>query len=127
MSRHRPPPRADHDLVPDVTAPAPGDLFALRDAPSRPWLKRAGRCGRPPSYFTLVRQAVHGRRAGGQLIKLRTLMITGTRCTCDTWLREFFEAVTAATDGAPLSAPPPGHHLADHARAEAELDAAGVR
>ena len=111
------PPRSEpfEDVVP-FTAP----LFPLIELPNRPWMPRRPRNGGTGKVnrFTCVRWALHGK--GGT--RLRTIMVGGVRCTCDTWAWEFFEALTRAKSGAQAA----GHAPAgDFKHAEAELAAEG--
>jgi hypothetical protein len=93
----------------------PDQLFPLPQLPAREWMPRKG--GRPLSYFTCLRWAINGK--GG--VKLKTLMVGGQRCTCDSWAMMFFEALT---NGNVEPAKKPSPH--DHDQALRELEAAGI-
>lgn len=73
------------------------------------------------------------RQRGCHGVRLRTQFLGGSRRTCELWLREFFEAVTAAAEGegqAPIAAPPTRAKTSSarlqHEQAERELAAAGI-
>ena len=64
-------------------------------------------------------------------VRLRTAFAGGHRRTCESWIREFFEAVTRAADGISyLPTEPPARQQrrreAEIARADAELRKAGL-
>jgi hypothetical protein len=98
----------------------PGGLYPLAELPKRHWMMR--RNGKPLNKWTVLRWAIHGRRGR----KLRTLMIGGTRCTCDVWAMQFFEYLTAATDPAPVAAPTPLRRERQIAKVDRQLEALGL-
>jgi hypothetical protein len=71
-----------------------------------------GRRGRKKSISTLYRWCESGRRG----VRLRYVMIGGSRYTTIAWLNEFFEAVTAAVAGGPRDAPAPSRSAARRRR-----------
>ena len=76
--------------------------------------------GERPSTATIYRWASRG--LAGQ--KLRTAFAGGHRRTTETWIREFFDAVTVAKDGDASGADAAPSRLgAKKRRAERELDA----
>lgn len=60
------------------------------------------RKGARPNVATLYRWAQTGIRG----IRLETIMIGGTRCTSTESLQRFFDAITAASEPAPVPQPP---------------------
>jgi hypothetical protein len=84
-----------HARVMDESLEAIGELYPLSQLPHRPWMPK--KHGKRLHFTTVLRWALNGK--GG--IKLRTLMVGGTRCVSDAWAMTFFEAITPSTDIAP--------------------------
>jgi hypothetical protein len=113
-------------LYPQVVSPGKHDpadidlskLIPFSKVPSM--LPRSTRSGKRMSPAVCYRWASKGLNG----VKLRSLKIGGTFHTSPTWLREFFEQVTAAE----LRGGVVEQFQADraHARAERLLDAAGI-
>ncbi len=78
--------------------------------------------GDRPSSATIYRWAQRGLKG----VKLRTAFAGGHRRTTENWIREFFAAVTEAVDGTGIAPPKPVSRSQRVARAEAELEAAGI-
>ena len=94
------------------------DLYPLFELPKQKWMPRKN--GKTLSRFTVLRWALHGRRG----VKLRSIMVGGIRCTCDTWTMEFFERLTS---GISRSGSVNGNRQGkDYEAAERELAAAGI-
>jgi hypothetical protein len=72
--------------------------------------------GRPVHVASIYRWCLHGHRG----IKLRTLRSPGGLLSCEQWVREFFDALTAQDHAIP--APPP----ANDERLRRELERAGA-
>jgi len=86
--------------------------------------------GERPHKSAIYRWVQRGLRG----VRLRTAFAGGHRRTCETWIREFFAAVTAAADGggddvvavvAPTR-PARRNRNAEIARADAELSRDGI-
>jgi hypothetical protein len=54
-------------------------------------------------------------------VVLRTLMVGGTRCTCDAWAMEFFQRLTGDAPFTPEPRRTPHRRQKQHERAELEL------
>jgi hypothetical protein len=86
--------------------------------------------GERPHKSAIYRWAQRGLRG----VRLRTAFAGGHRRTCETWIREFFDAVTAAADGggddvvavATPTRPARRDRDAEIARADAELRKDGI-
>jgi hypothetical protein len=96
------------------------ELITLRQAAAELPRRRAGR-------KTHVSCVYRWTTAGCRGVRLRYAQCGATRCTSRAWLREFFDALTAATMPAgatPLRAS--ARRQQELARVDAELDARGV-
>lgn len=113
-SRSVPPPAPSASSVQDE------NLYPLMDLPRRLWMPR--RDGKLISRCTVIRWALSGK--GGR--RLETLMVGGTRCTCDRWAWQFFRSLTDPVDDIPRRMTQ-SQRAKDHARAEAELERAGIK
>jgi hypothetical protein len=69
-----------------------GSYFAISEVPNR--IPKTSR-GRRVSIATVVRWSTKGLKG----IKLETIRIGGTRCTCDDALRRFFERISQSQSG----------------------------
>ena len=94
------------------------ELYPLFELPKRKWMPR--KKGKTLSRFTVLRWALHGRSG----VKLQTIMVGGSRCTCDAWAVEFFERLTRG--GSRTKAFNDNRRNHDHEAAERELSAAGI-
>jgi hypothetical protein len=95
-------------------------LMRLCDVPSLAWLPRR-RKGARLNFSTVWRWALRGVHG----IRLRTVVVGGTRCTSERWLREFF----AALAGNPITTPAirtPARRQREIAQAQEELRAHGI-
>lgn len=81
--------------------------------------------GRRLALSTFYRWSKRGCKG----VRLETRLLGGTRYTSDEALQRFFDKLTEATDAhrsAPVASNPPRNRAAEIARAERELDAAGI-
>jgi hypothetical protein len=76
--------------------------------------------GERPHIATIHRWHLRGCRG----VKLQTAFAGGHRRTTEKWVRQFFEAVTAAANGSQVAEPMPT--TAGHDKADRELSAIGI-
>lgn len=103
---------------PSVEPPIP--LAQVPDAV--PWLprRRKGAKCHPATIFSWVKAGL--KDSNGDVVRLETIRIGGTRCTSEAALRRFF----ARLDGATVSSPSPVQVGRDERQDAALLDAIGI-
>jgi hypothetical protein len=81
-----------------------------------------GPSGRPISLPTLFRWTSRGLRG----VRLRTIRLGGTRCTCETWVLEFIAALNGNRTEAVEQLHPVDDEALRRRKVAAALDAAGL-
>lgn len=93
-------------------------VVALADVPARLPSRRRGK---RPHVSCIYRWAQRGCRG----IRLETIQIGGTSCTSLEALQRFFEALTAARDGKPITSRTARQRKVAHDRVTQELESSG--
>src|SRR5262249_17917550 len=99
-------------------------LIPLAQIPSKvEWLPEERRGGGKLNIATLFRWAQHGIRG----VRLKIVSVGRQKCSTEVWLRDFFEALAAASDTpAPPAPRSPGTRSRAAQRAGRVLEEAGI-
>lgn len=98
----------------------PIPLSAVPDLPPDLLPRRAGQRIHRSRVYAWVK---HGRRG----VRLKAIRGVGGLYTCESWVREFCEALTGNPGPAPAAVRSPGRRRRQFEQAEAALDRAGIR